>query len=239
MARILLVEDEADLRQVIEFNLTAAGHEVLTAATGADGLRLARERRPEVVLLDIMLPDTSGLEVCRQIKASAETKSILVVLLTARGEEIDRVVGFEIGADDYVVKPFSVRELTLRVSAILRRGQLGESQEQVVSFGALRMDREAHRAWADGDELELTALEFKLLSILYDRRDRVQTRSVLLDVVWGIQADVTTRTVDTHVKRLREKLGAARDYIETVRGVGYRFIGELSELGGSGGRDEL
>ncbi len=239
MARILVVEDEGDLRQVIEFNLSAAGHEVLTAATGADGLRLARERRPEVVLLDIMLPDTSGLEVCRQIKASTETKSILVVLLTARGEEIDRVVGFEIGADDYVVKPFSVRELTLRVSAILRRGQLGETQEQVVSFGALRMDREAHRAWADGDELELTALEFKLLSILYDRRDRVQTRSVLLDVVWGIQADVTTRTVDTHVKRLREKLGAARDYIETVRGVGYRFIGELSELGGSGGRDEL
>jgi len=238
MARILVVEDEGDLRQVIEFNLSAAGHEVLTAATGADGLRLARERRPEVVLLDIMLPDTSGLEVCRQIKASTETKSILVVLLTARGEEIDRVVGFEIGADDYVVKPFSVRELTLRVSAILRRGQLGETQEQVVSFGALRMDREAHRAWVDGDELELTALEFKLLSILYDRRDRVQTRSVLLDVVWGIQADVTTRTVDTHVKRLREKLGAARDYIETVRGVGYRFIGELSELGSNRSRDD-
>jgi len=238
MARILVVEDEGDLRQVIEFNLSAAGHEVLTAATGADGLRLARERRPEVVLLDIMLPDTSGLEVCRQIKASTETKSILVVLLTARGEEIDRVVGFEIGADDYVVKPFSVRELTLRVSAILRRGQLGETQEQVVSFGALRMDREAHRAWVDGGELELTALEFKLLSILYDRRDRVQTRSVLLDVVWGIQADVTTRTVDTHVKRLREKLGAARDYIETVRGVGYRFIGELSELGSNRSRDD-
>jgi two-component system phosphate regulon response regulator PhoB len=126
----------------------------------------------------------------------------------------------------------------LRVSAILRRGQTSESTEQIVSFGALRLDRQAHRAWVEGAELELTALEFKLLSVLYDRRDRVQTRSVLLDVVWGIQADVTTRTVDTHVKRLREKLGAARDYIETVRGVGYRFIGELSELDEATGRVE-
>ena len=236
MARVVVVDDEADLRQVIEFNLSAAGHEVIVVGTGTEGLRVVRERKPEVVLLDIMLPDISGLEVCRQIKAAGDTKSVLVVLLTARGEEIDRVVGFEIGADDYVVKPFSVRELTLRVSAILRRGQVSDTQEQVVNFGILRMDREAHRVWVDGEELELTALEFKLLSILYDRRDRVQTRSVLLDVVWGIQADVTTRTVDTHVKRLREKLGEARDYIETVRGVGYRFIGELSELGST--RDE-
>ena len=232
MARILVVEDEADLRQVIEYNLTAAGHEVFVSGSGAEGLRLAREKKPEIALLDIMLPDITGLDVCRQLKSAADTKGILVMMLTARGEEIDRVVGFEIGADDYVVKPFSVRELTLRVSAVLRRGQTNDSQEQVIVFGALRMDREAHRAWVDGEELELTALEFKLLSILYDRRDRVQTRSVLLDVVWGIQADVTTRTVDTHVKRLREKLGAARDYIETVRGVGYRFIGDLSQLGG-------
>ncbi|HSC89082.1 MAG TPA: response regulator transcription factor [Polyangiaceae bacterium] len=230
MARVLIVEDEPDLRQVLEFNLAGAGHEVITVANGAEGLRMVRERKPDVVLLDIMLPDTTGLEVCRQIKGSNDTRSTLVILLTARGEEIDRVVGFEIGADDYVVKPFSVRELTLRISAILRRGQATATTEQVVTFGVLRLDREAHRAWVDGVELELTALEFKLLSILYDRRDRVQTRSVLLDVVWGIQADVTTRTVDTHVKRLREKLGAARDYIETVRGVGYRFIGELSEL---------
>ncbi len=238
MARILVVEDEADLRQVIEFNLVASGHEVFTAPSGLEGLKLVRERKPDVVLLDIMLPDTTGLEVCRQIKASNDTKGTLVILLTARGEEIDRVVGFEIGADDYVVKPFSVRELMLRVSAILRRGQTSESTEQIVSFGALRLDRQAHRAWVEGAELELTALEFKLLSVLYDRRDRVQTRSVLLDVVWGIQADVTTRTVDTHVKRLREKLGAARDYIETVRGVGYRFIGELSELDEATGRVE-
>ncbi len=230
MARILVVEDEVDLRQVIEFNLTAAGHTVTVAGAGAEALRLVREKKPELVLLDIMLPDISGLDVCRQIKSSSDSKGTLVMMLTARGEEIDRVVGFELGADDYVVKPFSVRELTLRVGAILRRGTTEVSSDALVEFGILKMDREAHRVWIAGEELELTALEFKLLSLLYDRRDRVQTRSVLLDVVWGISADVTTRTVDTHVKRLREKLGGARDYIETVRGVGYRFVGDLSQV---------
>jgi two-component system phosphate regulon response regulator PhoB len=230
MARILVVEDEADLRQVIEFNLAQHGHEVETASTGAEGLRRARARKPDLVLLDIMLPDVTGLDVCRQIKADAALHGVAVVLLTARGEEIDRVVGFEIGADDYVVKPFSVRELILRIGAILRRSSSeGEATPPRVQFGVLSMDREAHRVWVDGEEVELTALEFKLLATLYDRRDRVQTRSALLDVVWGIRADVTTRTVDTHVKRLREKLGAARDYVETVRGVGYRFIGEVGE----------
>lgn len=229
MTRILVVEDEPDLRQVVEFNLASSGYEVFTASSGAEALRLVRERKPELILLDIMLPDISGLDVCRQIKASAETKGILVVLLTARGEEIDRVVGFEIGADDYVVKPFSVRELMLRIAAILRRGRMVESDEPHVEFGVLKMDREAHRVWVQGEEVELTLLEFKLLSILYERRDRVQSRSTLLDVVWGIRADVTTRTVDTHVKRLREKLGVARDYVETVRGVGYRFVGEPGE----------
>src|SRR5690554_2823805 len=230
MARILVVEDEADLRQVIEFNLAQNGHEVETAGTGTEGLRRARARRPDLVLLDIMLPDLTGLEVCRQIKADASLHGVAVVLLTARGEEIDRVVGFEIGADDYVVKPFSVRELMLRIGAILRRASADpEPAPSKVQFGMLVMDREAHRVWVAGEEIELTALEFKLLATLYDRRDRVQTRSALLDVVWGIRADVTTRTVDTHVKRLREKLGAARDYIETVRGVGYRFVGEVGE----------
>jgi two-component system phosphate regulon response regulator PhoB len=142
-------------------------------------------------------------------------------------------VGFELGADDYVVKPFSVRELLLRIQAIMRRGK-GEPREDaaaMVEFGRLRIDREAHRVWVDGQEIELTALEFKLLVMLYDRRNRVQTRSALLDDVWGIQADITTRTVDTHVKRLREKLEAARDYVETVRGVGYRFVGSPEEAG--------
>jgi two-component system phosphate regulon response regulator PhoB len=230
MARILVVEDEADLRQVIEFNLVQAGHEVETASTGSEGLRRARERKPDLALLDIMLPDISGLDVCRQLKADPNLQGVAVVMLTARGEEIDRVVGFEIGADDYVVKPFSVRELTLRINAILRRGTAEpENAPRRIEFGVLVMDREAHRVWVEGEEVELTALEFKLLVTLYERRNRVQTRTALLDVVWGIRADVTTRTVDTHVKRLREKLGAARDYVETVRGVGYRFVGELGE----------
>jgi two-component system phosphate regulon response regulator PhoB len=145
---------------------------------------------------------------------------------------VDRVVGFEVGADDYVVKPFSVRELLLRIDAILRRtSQAPPAEAGTVEFGRLKMDRAAHRVWVEGEEIELTALEFKLLMTLYDRRNRVQSRSELLDVVWGIRADVTTRTVDTHVKRLREKIKAARDYLETVRGVGYRFVSEADEAG--------
>lgn len=231
MARILVVEDEVDLQQVLQFNLTNAGHDVVTAGTGAEALRLLRDKKPDLVLLDIMLPDITGLDVCRQIKAQDSTRLTPVIMLTARGEEMDRVVGFELGADDYVVKPFSVRELTLRIAAVLRRHEEPVHAEDEVSFGSLRMDRQAHRAWVDEQELELTALEFKLLCTLYDRRDRVQSRTVLLDVVWEISADVTTRTVDTHVKRLREKLGPARDYIETVRGVGYRFISTPPDQG--------
>jgi two-component system phosphate regulon response regulator PhoB len=223
MTRILIVEDETDIQQVVEYNLKSAGHEVLLANTAADGLRLAREGRPELVILDLMLPDLPGTEVCKSLKRDTQTQRIPIMMLTAKGEEIDRVVGFELGADDYVVKPFSVRELLLRVQAVLRRGQ-GEGESGPVSeFGSLRIDRGAHRVWVGDDEIELTALELKLLMTLHDRRNRVQTRATLLDDVWGIKADITTRTVDTHVKRLREKLGAAGDYIETVRGVGYRF----------------
>jgi len=230
MTRILVVEDEQDLQQVLEYNLRQAGHEVTVTKLGNEGIKLARELRPDLVLLDLMLPDISGTEVCKQLKEHPATRTIPVIMLTARGEEIDRVVGFELGADDYVVKPFSVRELLLRIQAILRRGR-GEpgENEPTVDFGKLRIDRGAHRIWVDGAEIELTALEFKLLVTLYDRRNRVQTRSALLDDVWGIQADITTRTVDTHVKRLREKLEAARDYVETVRGVGYRFVGTPEE----------
>jgi two-component system phosphate regulon response regulator PhoB len=147
-------------------------------------------------------------------------------MLTAKGEEIDRVVGFEIGADDYVVKPYSVRELTLRVRAILRRTRTGESEGERIEFGRLRVDVSAHRTWVDDEEVSLTALEFKLLTTLLERRGRVQTREVLLTDVWGFSAEVTTRTVDTHVKRLRQKLGPAGRYIETLRGVGYRFRSE-------------
>lgn len=232
MADVLVVEDEADLRLVLEFNLSKAGHQVRLAASGAEGIRLAQERLPELVLLDLMLPDIGGFDVCRQIKESAKNSEVAVVMLTARGEEVDRVSGFEVGADDYVVKPFSVRELLLRIDAILRRTKRVETGEMgLVNFGRLKVDRAAHRIWVDGEEIDLTALEFKLLMTLFDRRNRVQSRSELLDVVWGIQADVTTRTVDTHVKRLREKIKGAREYLETVRGVGYRFVAEADEAG--------
>jgi two-component system phosphate regulon response regulator PhoB len=230
MARILVVEDEQDLQQVLAYNLKQAGHDTVVTKLGAEGLRLAREQRPDLVLLDLMLPDVPGTEVCKQLKESPATRGVPVMMLTAKGEEIDRVVGFELGADDYVVKPFSVRELLLRIQAILRRGKSEAPEaEPTVEFGRLRIDRGAHRTWVDGVEIELTALEFKLLVTLYDRRNRVQTRTVLLDDVWGIQADITTRTVDTHVKRLREKLEGARDYVETVRGVGYRFVSAPEE----------
>lgn len=236
MARIVVIEDEVDLCHVIEFNLIQAGHEVRVADNGRTGLGLIQSFKPDIALLDIMLPEMSGLEVCRQLKSKPETKGILVVMLTARGDEIDRVVGFEMGADDYVVKPFSVRELVLRVAALLRRALEPKAPPETnITFGHLKLDLDAHRAWVQGVEVELTALEFRLLKLLFERRDRVQSRSTLLDVVWGIQAEVTTRTVDTHVKRLREKLGAARDYIETVRGVGYRFIATPAEASSGSG----
>ncbi|MBL8744392.1 MAG: response regulator [Myxococcales bacterium] len=230
MARILVVEDETDLQQVLEYNLRQAGHEVLLATRGAEALRIAKEQRPELVLLDLMLPDMMGTDVCRILKQAPETQGIAIVMATAKGEEIDRVVGFELGADDYVVKPFSVRELLLRINAVLRRNEAPKGDTSI-EFGALKIDRAAHRVWIRGEEVDFTPLEFRLLVTLYERKNRVQTRASLLDDVWDIQAELTTRTVDTHVKRLREKLGPARDYVETVRGVGYRFVGSPEEAG--------
>lgn len=230
MARILVVEDEADISEVLAYNLKRDGHDVVLASTAKDGLRHARERRPDLVLLDLMLPDGSGTELCKSLRQDATTRGVRVVMLTAKGEEIDRVIGFELGADDYIVKPFSVRELLLRVQAVLRRVTATESTGETTQFGMLRVDRGAHRVWVDGQEVELTALEFKLLLTLHDRRNRVQTRDALLSDVWKIDADVTTRTVDTHVKRLREKLGSAGIYVQTVRGVGYRFAERPDEV---------
>jgi two-component system phosphate regulon response regulator PhoB len=222
--RILVVEDEADLAQVLEYNLQQAGHDVTTAKDGKSALAAIRAQKIDLVLLDLMLPDMPGTDVCRTIKTDAKSKAVPVIMLTAKGEEIDRVVGFELGADDYVVKPFSVRELLLRIQAILRRNKPQASKaEDVVRFGKLKIDTSAHRVWVSDREIELTALEFKLLYTLWERKNRVQSRAVLLEVVWDITADINTRTVDTHVKRLREKLLDAADYIETVRGVGYRF----------------
>ena len=221
---VLVVEDELDLASVVEFNLQSEGYRTHQAPTGKAALELAlQDPTPDAILLDLMLPDISGIEVCRQLRAHPRTKNVPIIMMTARGEEIDRVVGFEVGADDYVVKPFSVRELMLRVKAKIRRRQPEENDEAEVQFGRLRLDRAAHRAWVDDSETQLTALEFRLLTTLLERRGRVQTRDRLLQDVWGIEAEVTTRTVDTHVKRLRHKLGAAGDYVETLRGVGYRF----------------
>lgn len=223
MARVLVVEDEADLRQVLEYSLRQAGHEPLMAPDGRTGLQLAREGRPDLVLLDLMLPDMPGTDVCKTLKREDATRNIPVLMLTARGEEIDRVVGFELGAEDYVTKPFSVRELLLRVGVILRRTAEPRDAGTLNEFGVLKIDRTAHRVFVNEEEARLTAMEFQLLTSLFDGRNRVQTRGVLLHNVWGIAAEIETRTVDTHVKRLREKLGPAGVYIETVRGVGYRF----------------
>lgn len=235
MATIVIVDDEQDIIDVLEFNLSQAGHKILTATRGKEGIHLTRSHRPQLVILDLMLPDISGTEVCRTLKSAAETCAIPLLMLSARGEEIDRVVGFELGADDYVTKPFSMRELMLRVNAILRRApSIPPERGKVVQFGRLRIDQDAHRVWVDDEELLLTALEFRLLVTLFERKNRVQTRATLLEHVWGLSSHVSTRTVDAHVKRLREKLGAARDYIETVRGVGYRFR-ETPELCGPDG----
>jgi two-component system phosphate regulon response regulator PhoB len=229
MARILVIEDEKDLQEVLAYNLRQAGHDPSVAGLGHEGLERIRKEPPDLVLLDLMLPDMSGTDVCRTLKSDPTTRHIPVVMLTAKGEEIDRVVGFELGADDYVVKPYSMRELTLRLQAILRRRAAPADGSALNAFGRLRIDRDGHRVWVDGLEVTLTALELRLLCTLYDRRGRVQSRAVLLDEVWRMSSDVNTRTVDTHVKRLREKLGAAGAYLETVRGVGYRFTGGTPE----------
>ena len=226
MARILVIVDEQDLQQVLAYNLRLAGHTVLSALRGSEGLTLAQSHRPDLILLDLMLPDLSGNEICKTLKAEPATRQLPILMLTAKGEEIDRVLGFELGAEDYVTKPFSVRELMLRVQAILRRTRAtGPSDPgEAIQFGHLRIDPGAYRVWVDNLEIQLTSMEFRLLMTLYERRNRVQTRASLLEEVWGMQADTETRTVDTHVKRLREKLGVAEAYIETVRGVGYRFV---------------
>ena len=224
---ILIVEDELDLVATLEYRLHKEGFETKTATTGEEAIAaLGIDPRPDLVLLDLMLPDTSGMDICRHIRRTEETKGIPVIMVTARAEEIDRVVGFEVGADDYVCKPFSVRELVLRIRAQLRRSRPPVRESDAIVFGRLRVTPEAHRVWVDGEEKVLTALEFKLLQTFLRRRGRVQSRERLLDDVWGITADVTTRTVDTHVKRLRQKLGPAGIYVETLRGVGYRFCDE-------------
>ncbi len=224
VATVLLVDDERDLLALLDFNFRSAGFETALAATGEEALRFASQRIPDLVLLDLMLPDLSGTEVCRRLKADPRTRDVPVIMLTARGDEIDRIVGFEVGADDYVTKPFSPREVVLRARAVLRRSAGKPAERPVAAVGPIRVDADAHRVWVDGAEVALTPLEFKLLQTLMTRLGRVQPRERLLEDVWEMSSEVETRTVDTHMKRLREKLGSARELIETVRGVGYRMI---------------
>ncbi len=227
MAHVLIVDDETDLASLVEFNLKQAGLETSVALTGAQALQLASGRVPDVVLLDLMLPDISGKEVCRRLRADPRTREVPIVMLTARGEESDRVEGFEVGADDYVTKPFSPRELVLRIKAILRRAAPVEVGEKL-ELGLLSLDTGMHKAWVGGELLDLTALEFKLLHHFLSRPGRVQSREQLLSDVWGVTSPLETRTVDTHVMRLRDKLGPARELVETVRGVGYRMADQLA-----------
>ena len=220
---ILVVEDDTDILQLVAHNLKAAGFEVLTAQNGYEALSLTRNHIPHLVILDLMLPGIDGFEVCKELKRSPATRNIPVLMLTARGEEVDRIVGLELGADDYVVKPFSPRELILRVRAILRRSAPEETPVKRLQRDGLVVDLEAHRVIVDESEITLTATEFRLLTELVRNQNKVQSRDQLLDKVWGYQFDGYARTVDTHIRRLRQKLGPYGGWIETVRGVGYRF----------------
>ena len=221
---VLLVEDEPDLNQTVAFNLDSEGYSVESAFNGKEALKLIEEKTPDLILLDLMLPDMSGLEICRILRSSKKTKNTPIMMVTAKGEEIDRIVGFELGADDYIVKPFSIREFMLRVAAMLKRsGDKINNDEEKIIFGSLEIDIAAHRVKLKDKEVPLTAKEFSLLHYLVERIGRVSTRDALLDDVWGYNCEVTTRTVDTHVKRLRAKLSDVGNNIETVRGVGYRF----------------
>ena len=223
--RILVIEDEVDLVQVLKYQLAKEGFEVTTAYNGTDGLRMvSTQPGPDVILLDLMLPDMSGKDICRTIKNNPDSAHIPVIMVTARGEEIDRVIGFEWGADDYVVKPFSTRELILRIRAILRTTEKAKRPD-VKSIGDITLDTEAHQAWFNEDLLDLTLLEFKLLATLMSSPGRVFSRAQLLDLVWDNPLSVTERTVDSVVKRMRIKMDAGANLLETVRGVGYRFKG--------------
>ena len=221
---ILLVEDEDDLASIVEYHLDKAGYNVLRASNGQYALDVLERSEVSLVLLDLMLPDMSGVDICRHIRSHVSIQNLPVIMVTAKGEEIDRVIGFEVGADDYVVKPFSSRELVLRIKSLLRRQTgLEANTSPVIEYAIFKVDRAAHRVWIAGEEVSLTALEFKLLVVLLKRKGLVQTRERLLEDVWEMDPNMNTRTVDKHVQRLRQKIKIGADYIETIRGVGYRF----------------
>lgn len=222
--RVLVVDDEPDITALVAYHLARAGYRVSTAATGTDALKVATRERPDLIVLDLLLPGFSGLEVLQELRRQGDTKDVGIIVLTAKRDEGDRVRGLALGADDYLVKPFSPQELVLRVGAVLRRlSGPAVASGSVITAGPLRIDRAAHRVEVEGREVTLTATEYNLLLVLAERRGRVQSRSQLLEAVWHANPDIQTRTVDMHLQRLRAKLGSASRYLETVRGFGYRF----------------
>jgi DNA-binding response OmpR family regulator len=222
--KILIVDDEPDAIELLAFNLRNSGFDVITAEDGAQALKKAKQDNPDLMVLDVMIPEIDGMEVCKLLRRDNATAKLPVIMLTAKAAEIDRVLGLEIGADDYVTKPFSPRELVLRIKKLLQRGKEDESPRDRYQAGPLVLDVSRHSVTVDGQAAELTATEFKLLAVLMQRRGRVQSRDQLLTDVWEYERVVDTRTVDTHMRRLREKLGAAATMLETVRNVGYRFV---------------
>jgi len=222
--RILVVDDEPDVVHLVEYNLKAADYEVVTASDGEQALKKARAAMPNLIILDLMLPELDGLEVCKLLRRDQSTAAIPIIILTAKSAEMDRVLGLELGADDYLTKPFSPRELVLRVKRLLRSGSTATEKADRIQVGDLVVDILRHQILVGGKPVELTATEFKLLTTLIQRRGRVQTRESLLQEVWGYDNVIDTRTVDTHMRRLREKLGPPAQYLDTVRGVGYRFL---------------
>jgi two-component system phosphate regulon response regulator PhoB len=224
--KILVVDDEPEAVELVEFNLKQSGFNVVTAEDGAEALAKARAASPDLIVLDLMLPEISGLEVCKMLRRDPDTAAIPIIMLTARAAEIDRVLGLELGADDYVTKPFSPRELILRIKKILHREKSPAAKPTTFHFGELLIDAPRHFVSWRGKPIDLTATEFKLLFVLVERRGRVQSRDQLLREVWEYDSLIDTRTVDTHMRRLREKLGSAAKHLETVRGVGYRFLEE-------------
>jgi len=223
-SKILVVDDEPEAVELVEFNLKGAGYEVTTASDGAEALNKARRIQPNLVILDVMMPEIDGMEVCKLMRRDPATTGIPIIMLTAKASEVDRVLGLELGADDYVVKPFSPRELVLRVKKLLDRGKPADLSKEKMVFGDLVVDMPRHAVFWKGKQIELTATEFKLLVTLAQRKGRVQSRDTLLRDVWGYESMIDTRTVDTHMRRLREKLGPAAKYLDTLRGVGYRFV---------------
>jgi two-component system phosphate regulon response regulator PhoB len=219
-----VADDEPDVLQLVSTNLKNAGYSVLKAQDGPSALEQARQSSPALIVLDIMLPEMNGLEVCKVLKREAATSRIPVIMLTAKAEEVDRIVGLELGADDYVTKPFSPRELVLRVKSVLRRSANGAEVNDRLTLADIQIDRTRHEVTIGGKPVEFTATEFKLLALLIERRGRVQDRETLLNDVWGYESVIDTRTVDTHIRRLREKLGKSGSYIETIRGFGYRVV---------------